>query len=304
MAFIVLAIGASALVGVGSAIASSNASSNASGKAADATLQANSDNIDFQKWLYGEQKGQNAPWYDAGNGALTTIQKGISDGTFNPGLYSATKTYDPGTLNTSGIADPGAFTGQVDLTADPGYQFRLQQGISAMDKSAASKGLLQSGAQNKAVVGYAGDMASQEYQKAYDRAYQQYGSTVDQYGRTVAATANDYNAAVNRDNMLYNQDTTQNQLVYNSRVNTAANQFNQLNTINAQGQAAANGTQAAGSALGQSVGNSISNTGNALANIYTAQGNAASQGITGAANSVNGAIGNYVYSNYLNKKVV
>ena len=301
MAFVAVAIGASAVIGVGSAIASSSAASKAAGKAADATTEANQKNIEFSKWLYGEQKDNNTPWYDAGTGALKQIQQGIADGTFNPGVYSATKTYDPGTLNTSGIADPGAFNGLVDLNSDPGYQFRLQQGVNALDKSASSKGLLQSGAQAKAITGYGQNLASQEYQNAYDRAYQQYGSTVDQYGRKVAATTNDYNALVNQQNSLYNQDSQQKQLVYNSQVNNAGNQFNQLNTLNSIGQAAANNTNAAATNMGSAITNSNTNTGNVLANVATAQGNAAAQGIMGANASTQSMLGNYVYNNYLKK---
>lgn len=45
----------------------------------------------------------------------------------------------------------------------PGYQYQLDQGISAIDRSAASAGMLQSGNTLKELQGYGQDMANQEY---------------------------------------------------------------------------------------------------------------------------------------------
>lgn len=56
-----------------------------------------------------------------------------------------------------------------DFQADPGYQFRLSEGLKALDKQAAARGGLISGAALKAASGYAGQQASDEYQNAYNR---------------------------------------------------------------------------------------------------------------------------------------
>lgn len=47
--------------------------------------------------------------------------------------------------------------------SDPGYQFQLEQGIGAIDKSAAARGNLNSGATLKALQGYGQGMADQSY---------------------------------------------------------------------------------------------------------------------------------------------
>lgn len=47
--------------------------------------------------------------------------------------------------------------------ASPGYQFRVNEGVSALDKSAASRGRLRSGAQNKALTRYGQGIASEEF---------------------------------------------------------------------------------------------------------------------------------------------
>jgi hypothetical protein len=41
---------------------------------------------------------------------------------------------------------PAAFSGQVNMMADPGYQFRLSEGMKALDRQAAARGGLISGA--------------------------------------------------------------------------------------------------------------------------------------------------------------
>jgi hypothetical protein len=62
------------------------------------------------------------------------------------------------------------FSGQ-DLKAgmDPGYQFRLDQGNQGLDRSAAARGGLLSGAAMKAAMDYNQGSASQEYGAAFNR---------------------------------------------------------------------------------------------------------------------------------------
>jgi len=52
---------------------------------------------------------------------------------------------------------------------DPSYQFRAQQGQDALSKSLAASGMSQSGAAMKAAQEYGQNLASTEYQNAYDR---------------------------------------------------------------------------------------------------------------------------------------
>lgn len=57
----------------------------------------------------------------------------------------------------------------ADFEADPGYAFRLSEGLKALDRQAAARGGLISGAALKASQRYGQDMASQEYGAAFDR---------------------------------------------------------------------------------------------------------------------------------------
>jgi hypothetical protein len=53
--------------------------------------------------------------------------------------------------------------------ADPGYQFRMSEGMKALERSAASRGILQSGQTLKNITRFGQDAASQEYQNAFQR---------------------------------------------------------------------------------------------------------------------------------------
>lgn len=55
--------------------------------------------------------------------------------------------------------------------ADPGYGFRLSEGLKALERSAAARGGLLSGGTGKALQRYGQDMASQEYGNAFNRFY-------------------------------------------------------------------------------------------------------------------------------------
>lgn len=55
------------------------------------------------------------------------------------------------------------------LQMDPGYQFRLSEGMKAMDRQAAARGGLISGGALRAAQRYGQDLGSQEYGAAYNR---------------------------------------------------------------------------------------------------------------------------------------
>src|SRR5262245_39799184 len=76
----------------------------------------------------------------------------------------------------------GAPSGQQVLQQDPGYQFRLQQGLKALNQQGAAAGQMFSGGQLKAAEQYGQGLASQEYDAAYQRAL---GQNQLAYGRAL-----------------------------------------------------------------------------------------------------------------------
>lgn len=300
MSFIAVAtIGA--VAGVGGSLIAADAQGDGADSAAAARLAATRENIELQKWVHEDTKARNEPWYKAGVDSLNKIQAGIADGSFDIGAFMKSPEYDPGKF-VSTVQDPGTFKFDPSkVQVDPGYDFRLQEGVRALDQSASAKGLLQSGAQQKAVTNYAQNLANQEYQSAYDRAYQDqvgsYNSKLDQYNRTYGAELDAYNASASRANALANLGLAE----YNSRIASQQNKYNMLNNLAHSGQAAAGANQRAATNLASSVGSSLLGQGDAIASNYLTQGAATARGITGATTALNQGLENYILYNYLKK---
>jgi len=100
-------------------------------------------NLAFQAELEDEQREDFAPWRDVGNQALTNVWQSIQAGDFD--------------------------VGAIDPTQNEGYQFRMDEGIKALDRSAAARGKLLGTAHDKAVVRYGQGFGSNEYATAYNR---------------------------------------------------------------------------------------------------------------------------------------
>lgn len=59
--------------------------------------------------------------------------------------------------------------GMEQFQADPGYAFRMSEGMKGLERSAAARGGLLSGATMKGIQRYGQDLASQEFQNAFNR---------------------------------------------------------------------------------------------------------------------------------------
>lgn len=152
------------LVGIGPASkqasatrAAADQSAAASRYAADIQRQIADQQIAAQREMFERQVGLQEPWRQAGINAL---------GQMEGGAYGL----------------PAAFTGQVNMMADPGYQFRLSEGLKALDRQAAARGGLISGGALKAAQRYGQDYATGEYGAAYNRALTEYNAQVQRAG--------------------------------------------------------------------------------------------------------------------------
>ena len=123
---------------VGSSLLGANAAANAASTAANATNNAAA----LQNAQYYQTRADQMPWMVAGQNALNQ-------------LIPLASNYTPFSYNS--------------MTADPGYQFRLQQGQQALGHQAAAGGGLVSGQTLKAMQDYAQQSASNEYQNAFNR---------------------------------------------------------------------------------------------------------------------------------------
>lgn len=109
-------------------------------KSANAQADAANTSAALQNSQWQQTRQDQMPWMQAGQNALTKLQ-GMS--------------YTP-------------FT-QATMQQDPGYQFRLSEGLKSLDRQAAANGGLISGNALKASQTYGQNMASQEYQNAFNR---------------------------------------------------------------------------------------------------------------------------------------
>jgi hypothetical protein len=134
-------LGSAVLGGLMSNKAASTQAS-AAQSAADAQLQAAREANALQQRIYEESVGRQQPF----------LQGGTED-------YNRLRA-----LMTGG---PGA--AQQFLQMDPGYGFRLAEGQKALDRQAAARGGLISGAALKAATRYGQELGSQEFQNAYNR---------------------------------------------------------------------------------------------------------------------------------------
>lgn len=145
-------LGAAAL-GVGSSIMGSKAAKSAAATQA-AAAQASTD---AQERMFGTQIELQEPFREAGlsgqNRLLELLGIGGDKAAGDYGRYASAE-FTPE---------------QFSKYQDPGYAFRMSEGIKALDRSAAARGNLMSGAQLKGINQYGQDLASQEYMNAFNR---------------------------------------------------------------------------------------------------------------------------------------
>lgn len=126
----------------------------AAGKAADAQAAAANRAADLQKQMFNQQQANMQPYMNGGYAANNQLLQLLGIG---------------GDKNAANYGSQGGTFNMQNFAADPGYQFRLDQGLKSLDRTAAARGGLISGGALKAAQGYGQDMASQEYQNAFNR---------------------------------------------------------------------------------------------------------------------------------------
>lgn len=276
-----VALGVTAAAGVaGSAI-----SANAQGKATDkavasqnaAAAQAadyNNRTLDFNQQVYGNSLANQQPYMTAGNAALGALSTGLSSGALTAQYPGGPFAYNP--------PPPGSFSfTPADFQKDPAYQFNLDQGLQAQQRTAAAQGGLVSGGALKDAASFASGLAANTYQ-------QQFGDKLAGY------QANSANYQQNYSNALASY-----QQAYNQFENTQANTFNRLSSVAGLGQAAASNTAAAGNAAAGLAANSNANTAgliqsgaNNVGGLVTGQGNATGAAIMAGSNALAGGANN------------
>ncbi len=123
-----------AMIAGGATLASSLIGANAASRASKVQASAADQATQLQREMFEKQLELQKPYQEAGVNALARMQKGV-----------------------------------VSDYMDPSYQFRLGEGMKALERQAAARGGLISGGALKAAQRYGQDYASQEFGNAYNR---------------------------------------------------------------------------------------------------------------------------------------
>jgi len=127
---------------VGSAVIGGIASNKAADTQADAATQAADRSAEAQERMFERQVQLSEPWRQAGETALNK-------------LVPLATEYTP--------------FGMAQFQADPGYGFRMSEGMKALERSAAARGGLLSGGMLKGIQRFGQELGSQEYTNAFNR---------------------------------------------------------------------------------------------------------------------------------------
>lgn len=104
-----------------------------------------------------------------------------------------------------------------DLTQDPGYQFRLQEGEKALQRRLAAAGMSDSGAALKATTEFGQGLADQTYNDAYNRYLEQqrqrYSMLSGQSGQGLQAAGGMADIYGNQGNISANADVARNNIM-------------------------------------------------------------------------------------------
>jgi hypothetical protein len=253
MSGIATVIGGSAILGAYTASRASSAQSQAAGEATQAQRDIADQQTALQREQYLKQLELNEPFRQAGltgtNMLLAQLQ-----GPSASAKFGGVAGYDP----ASAMRNFGA----SDFQTDPGYAFRLSEGMKALDRTAAARGGLLSGATLKGAQRYGSDLASQEYQNAFNR-----------YQSNRAAQAQEYGNAFNR--------------FQTERTNTLA----PLQSLAGVGQSATQQAQQASQNYATGATNALGNFGAAQGSNIIGSGNARASGYVGGANAISGGVG-------------
>jgi len=235
-------VGGAALIGtVGSMYAADKAAGaqkRAARDAAAATSEAAQQSIDAQERMFGKQVELQEPFRQAGLSAQNRLMDylALSENKTAPGYGKYARDFS-----------------MADYTADPGYGFRVSEGMKALERSAAARGGLLSGSTLKGITRFGQDTASEEYQNAFNR-----------YQVNAFWYSSDAVSCPNR-----------------------ANQLNPLQSLMGAGQTSANALTSAAGQTGAGMGSTYMGMGAGLSNAALAGGAGRASGYINMANALN-----------------
>lgn len=181
---VAVAIGGAAILGGASTAISGSKAAKAQKQgaqtAADASERATQAQIEESRRQYDTTRADYAPYREVGYGALGKLA----------GMYGVQSMDASGKPIGGAGSGGGGYSGDGGFTTSPGYQFRMGEGLKAIDRQNAARGILNSGGADKARMRYAQGIASSEYDTYANRIAALAGIGQSATGSTAAAGAN------------------------------------------------------------------------------------------------------------------
>ena len=139
---------------VGGSLVGGILGSSSAKKAAKAQEQLSREGLALQERMFNRQIELQEPFRQGGLTAQNQILQLLGIG---------------GDQNAPGYGSLAQPFGTAQFQQDPGYAFRQAEGMKALERSAAARGGLLSGSTMKGIQRFGQDLASQEYQNAFNR---------------------------------------------------------------------------------------------------------------------------------------
>ena len=252
--FTAAAIAGSAIIGGMASSSAARSQARAAGEATQAQRDIADQQVALQREQYLKQLELNEPFRQAGLTGQNMLLAQLQGGPYASAKFGGVEGYDP----ASAMRNFGA----GDFQADPGYAFRLSEGLKGMNATAAARGGLLSGNALRAGQEYGQQLGSQEYQNAFNR-----------YQANRAAQEQAYGNAFNR--------------FQTERTNTLA----PLQSLAGVGQSATQQAQQAAQNYATGASGALGNFGAAQGSNIIGAGNARASGYIGGANALSSGLG-------------
>lgn len=240
-----------AIGGIGTSLYGSNKASKAAKSAAQTQAAAADRATEVQKEMYDQTRSDFDPFRKTGTNALGRLVG------FNPQSYQGSQFSYNGSSNPS-YASQQYQPSQFNFEESPSYQFRKEQGMDGIQSQAAAGGGLLSGATLKALNQYNSNLASQEYDNAFNQYQTDENRNFNRYLNQEQLNSGQHQQAFNnwqsQDNNAYSRYTTDQN-----------NKYQRLFDLVGMGQNAAAQQGQAGMTTGQAIANNTMAGTNALA---------------------------------------
>lgn len=140
-----------ALIGGGASLAAGSMQADAAEGAGALYLQGQREAIAEQRRQYDQNRTDLAPWRETGSAALSEYGR----------LYG---------VGRDGLLSEDEMKSARDrFMATPGYDFRLSEGMKALDRSAAARGVIHGGGYGKELIRYGQGLATEEFDNYANR---------------------------------------------------------------------------------------------------------------------------------------